>query len=38
MKDHYKYRIGMNLGEGQKEGRGKQLSESTNIATIQPSF
>jgi hypothetical protein len=36
-KDRYKYKRGMNLGDGQEEERGKQLTESTKIATIKPS-
>jgi len=37
-KDRYKYRRGMNLGEGQEKEREKQLRESTKIATIKPSL
>jgi hypothetical protein len=37
-KDQYKHKTGMNLGEGQEKERGKQLRESTKIATIQPSL
>jgi len=37
-KDQYKYKTGMNLGEGQEHERRKQLRESTKIVTIKPSL
>ena len=37
-KDRYKYKRGTNLGEGQEKERGKQLRESTKIATIKPNL
>jgi hypothetical protein len=37
-KDQYKYGTGMNLGERQEKERGKQLRESTKMATIKQSL
>jgi len=37
-KDQYKYKVGMDLGEGQEKERGQQLRESTKITTITPSL